>query len=130
MVNVEDDEAGRLAGFRARYGRGFDASGPQDEEVTTEQISEIGEREGGVVQEVGSECMKGMGMGEQSVEGGRRPESARQVKSQQQLKNEEIDDGWDFGDDDANMLDLISSYGQEDIRQKDAPVVKKGKGKK
>src|SRR5271163_1783944 len=25
LLNVEEDEAGRLAGFRARFGRGFDA---------------------------------------------------------------------------------------------------------
>ena len=35
----------------------------------------------------------------------------------------ESDDGWDFGEDDASMLDLISSYGQENIKVQD-PVKK------
>lgn len=50
-------------------------------------------------------------------------------KKTPKLQSDEIDDDWDFGDDDASMLDLISSYGQEDIRQKDVPVFKP-KGKK
>ncbi|KAJ5949528.1 hypothetical protein N7454_001112 [Penicillium verhagenii] len=31
LMNVEDDEAGRLAAFRARFGRSFDASAPAAE---------------------------------------------------------------------------------------------------
>lgn len=50
-------------------------------------------------------------------------------KAPPKLQSDEIDDDWDFGDDDASMLDLISSYGQEDIRQKDVPIFKP-KGKK
>ncbi|KAJ6171184.1 hypothetical protein N7470_000251 [Penicillium chermesinum] len=30
LMNVEDDEAGRLAAFRARFGRGFDANAPAE----------------------------------------------------------------------------------------------------
>ncbi|KAF7508005.1 hypothetical protein GJ744_009902 [Endocarpon pusillum] len=81
-MNVEDDEAGRLAGFRARFGRGYDsgkdttANGdpqrPAPDEATT------------------------------------RPSSGKGVELE--------DDG--FGEEeDANLLDLISSYGQaEDAR--------------
>lgn len=32
LMNVEDDEAGRLAAFRARFGRGFDANTPVEGE--------------------------------------------------------------------------------------------------
>lgn len=32
-MNVEEDEAGRLAAFRARFGRSFDANAPVDEEA-------------------------------------------------------------------------------------------------
>lgn len=45
-----------------------------------------------------------------------------------QPEEEEVSEGWDFGEDDENMLDLISRFGQdEDIRQKDTLVVKKKK---
>ncbi|KAJ5109125.1 hypothetical protein N7456_005800 [Penicillium angulare] len=35
LMNVEDDEAGRLAAFRARFGRSFDANAPAAEEDAT-----------------------------------------------------------------------------------------------
>ena len=80
-MNVEDDEAGRLAGFRARFGRGYDI-GKETTETKTPPSDEI----------------KG------------EPSSEKEV-------------GWDdndFGEEeDANILDLISSYGQaEDARTK------------
>lgn len=89
-MNVEDDEAGRLAGFRARFGRGYDSgkdttanSDPQrpaPDEATT------------------------------------RPSSGKDIELE--------DDG--FGEEeDANLLDLISSYGQAE----DARGRKKGGGK-
>lgn len=36
LANVEEDEAGRLAAFRARFGRGFDASKELDREVESQ----------------------------------------------------------------------------------------------
>ena len=114
LTNVEDDEAGRLAGFRARYGRLFDAQKADelDEEAppTPENVTEI---DSGGLFDVAQHGKK----------------QAKGKKTTPKLQSEEIDNDWDFGDDDASMLDLISSYGQEDIRQKDAPVLK-GKGKK
>ncbi|EXJ95639.1 hypothetical protein A1O1_00761, partial [Capronia coronata CBS 617.96] len=36
LLNVEDDEAGRLAGFRARFGTGFDTVKEAKKEAETE----------------------------------------------------------------------------------------------
>jgi hypothetical protein len=101
LLNVEEDEAGKLASFRARFGGGFD--------VLREEEQEEGGKEG---------------KGKVEVKG----EGRKEVKGEEQKRRElEDDEGWDFGEDDANMLDLISRFGQEeDIRQKDA-VVKKNK---
>lgn len=70
-------------------------------------------------------------IGSEGIESAAQPGApkSRAKKAAAKLQNEEIDDGWDFGDDDASMLDLISSYGQEDIKQKDV-VPFKPKGKK
>ncbi|KXG53135.1 uncharacterized protein PGRI_001850 [Penicillium griseofulvum] len=39
LMNVEDDEAGRLAAFRARFGRSFDASAPAAEEAAKDPVA-------------------------------------------------------------------------------------------
>jgi hypothetical protein len=89
-MNVEDDEAGRLAGFRARFGRGYDIG----KETAPANDSEI----------------------PPSEEAATRPAAEKGIA----LK----DNG--FGEEeDANLLDLISSYGQA----QDARGGKKGKGK-
>lgn len=74
LVNFELDEAGRLASFRARFGRAWDAN---------------------VAEEEGSE-KKDAAAGDQ-----------QQQKQQQQEDAEEED----------NLLDLISSFGQESPEQ-------------
>lgn len=117
LTSVEDDEAGRLASFRARYGRLFDASKADDDMV--EEAPPAGD----ALQEIGSEKLEAAVAADASFQ----PMGAK--KKTQAMQSDEIDDGWDFGDDDASMLDLISSYGQEDIKQKDALPVKKGKKK-
>jgi hypothetical protein len=61
--------------------------------------------------------------------GTRRPEERQMQQKKTQEVQQEQDDGWDFGDDDSSLLDLISSFGQEDIRQVD-PEPKKGGKKK
>ena len=125
LTNVEDDEAGRLASFRARFGRLFDASKeddlPEDAPPVPQGIEEIG---GGKIEAADTQ-----------VDAPAETQTAAQLRVEKKkqdskmLQSDEIDDGWDFGDDDASMLDLISSYGQEDIKQKDALPVKKGKKK-
>ena len=71
IANVEEDEAGRLAGFRARYGRGFD---------TKKEAADV---------DVAS------GEGDAI--------SAAEEAEQQRIAEEE----------DANILDLISNFGQQ-----------------
>jgi hypothetical protein len=127
LTNVEDDEAGRLASFRAKYGRMFDATkGGVEEESADQQEQEQDSEEMqtqtqmpptgslGSISSAGLESPAGLA---------KRPVHVKE----QTFQNDEIDDGWDFGDDDANMLDLISSYGQEDIRQVDQPSKPKKK---
>ncbi|KAL4941570.1 hypothetical protein BDV06DRAFT_179171 [Aspergillus oleicola] len=76
LRNVEDDEAGRLAAFRAKFGRGWDAApAPSSASVGVKEDGKVGERE---------------------------KEEARKAAAKEA---EEEDD---------NLLDLISSYGQEE----------------
>jgi hypothetical protein len=72
-MNVEEDEAGRLAAFRAKFGRSWDANTPTEEELKNkaEQTSE---------------------------------EAAAAAAAEAAAAEEEED----------NLLDLISSFGQED----------------
>ncbi|KAL4973686.1 hypothetical protein BDW66DRAFT_141626 [Aspergillus desertorum] len=71
LKNVEDDEAGRLAAFRAKFGRNWDATAVSDEGA--------------------------------AAKGNKDKEEARKAA---QREAEEEDD---------NLLDLISSFGQEEI---------------
>ncbi|KAI9043384.1 mitochondrial 54S ribosomal protein bL31m [Aspergillus affinis] len=72
LMNVEDDEAGRLAAFRARFGRGFDANTPVEGE-----------------------------------ESGKKELSKEEAAAEAAAAQEEED----------NLLDLISSFGQESQEQ-------------
>ena len=117
-MNVEEDEAGRLAGFRARFGGGFDVQKGEVEEVTKERKGKKGD-----VKAEGKEQIEVEGRKVEGQEVGRETRRERQKKI---LEDEEADESWDFGEEDENMLDLISRFGQdEDIRQKDAPALKK-----
>ncbi|KAL4933862.1 mitochondrial 54S ribosomal protein bL31m [Aspergillus undulatus] len=75
LRNVEDDEAGRLAAFRAKFGRGWDATAPAP-----------------VEEKAGKETKDS--------------EEARKAAAKEA---EEEDD---------NLLDLISSFGQEETQPK------------
>lgn len=77
LMNVEDDEAGRLAGFRARFGRGYDTS------KGTTAASDI-----------------------------ETPLSEKAATRPSAGKGVELDDGSFGEEEDVNLLDLISSYGQ------------------
>lgn len=88
LVNFEVDEAGRLAAFRARFGRSFDA-GTAEEEVVEKAEQGEGETE----------------------------KEKRKQDQQQQLEEE-----------DDNLLDLISSFGQEEAPLPEPKA--KGKGRK
>ena len=124
LLNVEDDEAGKLSAFRSRYGVGFDTIRGGDEVTGKAKKGKDTEK---------AETKDGDGFVE--VEGDARTQQreikvadAKKEKEKLMQRETDEDDGWDFGEDDENMLDLISRFGQdEDIRQKDAPVVKKKK---
>lgn len=90
LLNVEADEAGRLASFRSKFGRGWDAS----KEVTVEGRS--------------AEEKKKL----DRVEGEGQKQIAKQMAAELQEQGPEEED---FGveAEEESLLDLISSYGQE-----------------
>jgi len=95
-MNIEDDEAGTLAGFRARFGRGYD----MNKENTVAGLSEIAS----------------------SDEAASGPSSSQEI---------ELDENGFGQEEDANLLELISSYGQAEdarVRRKEGGR-RKGKGK-
>ncbi|RMZ91865.1 hypothetical protein DV736_g887, partial [Chaetothyriales sp. CBS 134916] len=133
LLSIEDDEAGRLAGFRARFGGSFDskktvivadpkpASDVQDVQAKRQDapISKA--------KDIGPAGSASIDVTETQGERGEQHVGQKQAPTAQIAQEE--DDGWDFGDDDANLLDLISSFGQEEIKVRDDQVVKKS-GKK
>ncbi len=78
LQNVEEDEAGRLAGFRARFGSSFDASQQMAAQTTDE------------------------------------PDKLASEKKATTKEPEEDEFGYEFDEDDAGLLEMISSYGVED----------------
>jgi hypothetical protein len=92
LLNVEEDEAGRLAGFRARFGRGFDA---------------------------GREATSSTGVTDSTEASGAK------AGEKQMVEDAGLEDNGFAEEEDANLLDLISSFGQES----GARSHKKGGGK-
>jgi hypothetical protein len=93
LLNVEEDEAGRLAGFRARFGRGFDAGREHSPSTETADTTEANRK--------------------------KTEEKERAVDASLE------DNGFSEEEEDANLLDLISSFGQ----QSGTRSAKKGGGK-
>ena len=98
LLNVESDEAGRLSGFRARFGRGFDAG--REPNPTTDDAAES-------VNEL-------------------RREEIREAKIEAEKEFPYEENGFGEEDDDASLLDLITSFGQDKVQ----PTGKKSGGKK
>ena len=131
LLNVEDDEAGKLSAFRSRFGGGFDTLRAEGQDVVGK-----GKKEPESNLDVESRQQRD---GETEVDA-RKQETRMRIeetkREKQKLRGqppeeEEVGEGWDFGEDDENMLDLISRFGQdEDIRQKDTQVLKKNTNKK
>ncbi|KAM5432362.1 hypothetical protein MferCBS31731_007565 [Microsporum ferrugineum] len=82
LLNREDDEAGRLAAFRSRYGRGWD-SATKDSAEDVEAAEAVAKAETGTV--------------------------AAKAPGKEKIVESEFED-----EDEDNLLDLISSFGQED----------------
>lgn len=101
---MEDDEAGRLAGFRARFGTGFDSGkGAKKAADTTEEPAA-------------------------TTESASASAPASEPRAPKELAFE--DEQNDFEEDDVNLLDLISSFGQEKTQQGSSKKGGKGRGKK
>ena len=93
-MNIEEDEAGRLSGFRARYGIGFDASKEPINATTASGIE---------------------------------PTEGEGPKSTAEQVPDTVDD---FAEDDMNLLDLISSFGQEQSQPGKASMIQRSRKSK
>lgn len=85
LLNVEEDEAGRLAGFRARFGRTFDAG--KDADVTAHTTEESDKLASDKKADV-------------------------KPKPKKELTDAEL--FGEFDEDDANLLEMISQFGKQD----------------
>jgi hypothetical protein len=130
LLNVEEDDAGRLAGFRARFGGMFDTAKGIVEDTEPEAKTAKQKAAAVSTEKIGAD-----GQEEVQTQGDGRKErremkveDAKKEKQKltQQQPVEEEDEGWDFGEEDENMLDLISRFGQnENLKVKDSQIVSK-----
>jgi len=88
LLNVEEDEAGRLAGFRARFGRSFDAGKDTGagEDVTVQTTQE-------------PDALA--------------TEKKAVIKKSKEPSDEDLDAMF-ADEDDAKMLEMISNFGKAD----------------
>ncbi|KAK2808100.1 hypothetical protein FQN50_005018 [Emmonsiellopsis sp. PD_5] len=113
LRNVEEDEAGRLAAFRSKFGRGWDAAGAaagaaEEEVVATATAAAT---EGVVGKDGGAEAAA-----KKEAELKKISEKEEEEAMMAQFEEEEDD----------NLLDLISSFETADQKaMKDGPVVHK-----
>ncbi|KAF3393053.1 hypothetical protein EIK77_002120 [Talaromyces pinophilus] len=98
LLTVEDDEAGRLAAFRAKFGRSFDAAGTAAEEAAAAVAGSAGPP-------------KAMG---QNIDMKQAQDAAMDAAAEKALAQEEAD----LQEEEDSLLDLISSFGQEDNGKK------------
>ncbi|RAO65874.1 uncharacterized protein BHQ10_001886 [Talaromyces amestolkiae] len=96
LLTVEDDEAGRLAAFRAKFGRSFDAAGTAAEEAAAAVSG-------------GPPTAKG-----QNVDMKQAQDAAIDAAAEKALAQEEAD----LQEEEDSLLDLISSFGQENNGKK------------
>ncbi|KIW92219.1 uncharacterized protein Z519_07203 [Cladophialophora bantiana CBS 173.52] len=98
LLNVEDDESGRLASFRARFGTSFDSSKTAKK---TDQVAA-------------------------TIATDTSPTETRAAPTKEPTFEEEQNV---FAEDDINLLDFVSSFGQERSQQSQQTLPKQG-GKK
>jgi hypothetical protein len=94
LVNLEEDEAGRLAAFRARFGRAYDANAGASKE--TEEVEKKETTDGKDQQQ----------QKKQPTEAEKEAAAKAQAEAEAEMQAEE-----------DNLLDLISSFGQEQQNQ-------------
>ena len=92
LLSIEDDEAGRLAGFRARFGKSFDSgtstgAGVDTTARTTEEPDKLASE--------------------------KKAEKTPKKTSQQQESSKDDLEGM-FGEDDEELLQMISNFGKAD----------------
>lgn len=97
LMNVEEDEAGRLAAFRAKFGRSWDANTPTEEEVKKKEDDV----------KVHTEAAAAQAAGEQTLEKNNEVAEAEKARSMAEQAKEDQEE-------EDNLLDLISSFGQEE----------------
>lgn len=98
LMNVEEDEAGRLAAFRAKFGRSWDANTPNEEEVKKKEEEDA---------QVRTEAAAVQAAGEQKLEKNNEAAEAEKARLQAEQAKEDQEE-------EDNLLDLISSFGQEE----------------
>lgn len=86
LLNVEEDEAGRLAAFRAKFGRSWDANTPAEETAAAASAT--------------AEAVDARQPGSADAAAAKAQAAAEQAKAEEEEED--------------NLLDLISSFGQEE----------------
>jgi len=117
---VEDDEAGRLAGFRARFGRSFDAA-------STPSTATVTKAESVIEDPIETDPVKAAVERQVDVKSPSTqplPGLARQKERVIQFEDEKNE----FEEDDMNLLDMINSFGRQKAQQPKQP--NKGKDEK
>ena len=117
LASVEDDEAGRLAGFRARFGRTFDASTKSTATSTVKdaESTPFGEPSDASQVEAASEER----VDKDGPVAQLQPQAQRaQARKQERERDIQFEDEKnEFEEDDMQLLDLISSFGRESGKQ-------------
>jgi hypothetical protein len=110
LKNVELDEAGKLAAFRERFGRGFDMSSKAVAAAAAVAAEQQGDKRG------------------KRVKRGRREEIALKLEEEKKAAQQAAEDEYDEDD----LGDLISGYADpaEPAPKKEPPKPEAGKGKK
>ncbi|EED24518.1 50S ribosomal protein L36, putative [Talaromyces stipitatus ATCC 10500] len=93
LLTVEDDEAGRLAAFRAKFGRSFDLASTAAEEVAAAVGPTAAQKQTSQKSDL-----------EQKQEAEKMDAAAEKALAQEEADLQEEED---------NLLDLISSFGQQ-----------------
>lgn len=108
LMTVEEDEAGRLAAFRARFGRSWDAANTSSEEASKSETSSSSSSSAQPVDK--KETAETQAEREAAAAG----EAAEIAQAEAELQEEE-----------DNLLDLISSFGQAQEEQQQSGKKKK-----
>lgn len=120
LMSVEDDEAGRLAGFRARFGRFFDAASTAQavSPTTPEEVVE---------DQIETDPVQAAVEGKVDTKGPS-PQSPQRLHTRQKEREIQFEDEKnEFEEDDMNLLDLINSFGRQNPQQESSKKDKGGK---